>query len=71
MSDTKFVKIVIKASVLKLGVGIASDVLDLETIIRHGSICESSEDTPHFRLEGNDMHPGVMRIIINYEESIE
>jgi hypothetical protein len=46
-------------------------VLDLETIIRHGPIGESSEDILYFSLEGNDVHPGVTRVVINYDESLE
>ena len=71
MSDTKFINIVIKACVLELGAIVASDMLDLDAIIRHGMVCEPPEDTRHFSLEGNDMHPAVTRIIVNYDESIE
>ena len=70
MSDTKFVKIIIKACVLELGDVVSSDVHDLETIIRHGPIEESFEDILHFSLEGDDMHPGVTRIVINNNKAI-
>ena len=70
MSDTKFIKIVVKACVLELGAIVAPDVLDLETIIRHGPIGESSEDILNFSLVGNDVHPGVTRVVINNDESI-
>jgi hypothetical protein len=71
MSDTKFIKIVVKACVLELGAIVAPDVLDLETIIRHGPIGELSEDILNFSLEGNDMHPGIARVVINYDKSVE
>ena len=69
MSDTKFVKILTKTCVLELGAIVAPDVLDLETIIRHGPIGESSEDILYLSLVGNDVHPGVMRVVINYDKS--
>ena len=71
MSDTKFIKIVVEACVLELSAIVTPDVLDLETIIHHGPIGESSEDILNFSLVGNDVHPGVTRVVINYDESIE
>ena len=71
MSDTKFIKIVIEASVLELSAIVTPDVLDLDTIICHGPIGESSEDILNFSLVGNDVHPGVARVVINNDKSIE
>jgi hypothetical protein len=46
-------------------------VLDLETIIHHGPIGESSEDILNFSLEGNDVHLGVTRVVTNNDKSVE
>jgi hypothetical protein len=71
MSDTKFVKIVTKTYVIELSAIVSPDVLDLDAIIRHGPVSESSEDILHFSLIHDDMHPGVTREIVNNDESIE
>ena len=71
MSNTKFIKIVIEACVLELSAIVTPDVLDLETIIRHGPIGESSKDILNFSLVVNDVHPGVTRVVINNDKSVE
>jgi hypothetical protein len=71
MSDTKFIKIVVEAYVLELSAIVTPDVLDLEIIIRHGPSGELPEDILYFILVGNDVHPGVARVVINNDESVE
>ena len=48
MCDAKSIQIEIEASVLELSAVVASDVLDLDAIVRHGTIGKSSEDILHF-----------------------
>ena len=71
MSDTQSIQIEVKASVLELSVVVASDVLDLDAIVYHGTIGKSSEDILHFSLVENYMHLGISRVIINNNEPIE
>ena len=47
------------------------DVFDLDTIVRHGTIGESSEDILHFILVKDYMHPSISRIVINNDQAIE
>ena len=46
--DAQGIKISVEASVLELSAIVTLDVLDLDAIMRHGSICEVSEDILHF-----------------------
>ena len=57
MSDAQCIKISVEAGVLEFSAVITSDVLDLDTIVIHGLICEASEDILHFSLVENYMHP--------------
>ena len=57
MSDYHRIQIKIKAGVLEFSAVITSDVLDLDAIIVHCSIGESSEDTLYFSLVENYVHP--------------
>ena len=57
MSDAQCIKISVEAGVLEFSVVVTSDVLDLDTIVIHGSICEAPEDILHFSLLENYMHP--------------
>ena len=59
MSDAKCIKVSVEAGVLELCAVFTSDVLDLDTIVCHGTIGEASEDIPHFILIENYMHPGI------------
>ena len=59
MSDTKCIKVSVEAGVLELCVIVTSDVLDLNTVVCHGTIGEASEDILHFSLIENYMHPGI------------
>ena len=59
MSDAKCIKVSVEAGVLELCAVFTSDVLDLDTIVRHGMICEASEEILHFSLIENYMHPGI------------
>ena len=71
MCDAQSIKISVEANVLELNAIVTSDVPDLDAIIRHGPICEASEDIIHFNLIENYVCPGVSRVIINNDESIE
>ena len=71
MSDTQCIQVKVEAGVLELCAVVTSDVLDLDAIIRHGPICEASEDILHFSLIENYVHLGVSRVIINNNEAIE
>ena len=57
MSDAQCIKISVEAGVLELCAVVTSDVLDLDAIVRHGTIGESSEDTMHFILVEDYVHP--------------
>ena len=57
MSDAQCIKISVEASVFELCAIVASDVLDLDAIVRHGMIGELSEDILHFILLKDYMHP--------------
>ena len=46
-------------------------MLDLDTIVVHGTVGEASEDILHFSLVENYMHPRISLIIINNDEAIE
>ena len=59
MSNTKFIKISVEASVLEFGAIVTSDVPYLDAIVVHGSIGEASEDIPHFSLVEDYMHPSI------------
>ena len=59
MSDAQCIKISVEAGVLELRVIVTSYVLDLDAIVVHGSICEASQDIPHFSLVEDYMHPGI------------
>ena len=71
MSDAQCIKISVEAGVLELCVIVAPDVLDLDAIVRHGMIGESSEDIMHFILVEDYVHPCISRVIINNNEAIE
>ena len=71
MSDTHGIQVEVEAGVLELSVVVASDMLDLDTIVRHGTIAKLSEDILHFSLVEDYMHPSVSRVIINNDEAIE
>ena len=57
MSDSHCIQIQIKSSVLEFSAIVTSDVLDLDAIIVHCSIGESSEDILYFSLVENYVHP--------------
>ena len=59
MSYSHSIQIKIKAGVFELRAVVTSDVLDLDAIVRHGTIGESSEDIMHFILVKHYMHPCV------------
>ena len=59
MCDAQSIKINVEASILEFSSIITSDVLDLDTIVVHGSIGEASEDIPHFSLVEDYMHPSI------------
>ena len=71
MCDAQSIKINVEASVLELSAIVTPDVLDLDSIIHHGLICEASQDILHFGLVENYMHPCISRVIINNNEAIE
>ena len=50
MSDTHGILVEVEAGVLELSAVVASDVLDLDTIVRHGMVGKASEDILHFIL---------------------
>ena len=56
MSDAQCIKVSVKAGVLEFCVVFTSDVLDLDTVVRHGMIGEAFEDILHFSLIENYMH---------------
>ena len=45
-------------------------MLDLNAIVRHGTIGKASEDILHFSFVEDYMHPSVSRVIINNDEAI-
>ena len=57
MSDAQCIKISFEAGVLELCAVVTSDVLDLDAIVRHGTVGKSSEDILHFFLVEDYMHP--------------
>ena len=57
MSDAQCIKISVEAGVLELCAVVTSDVLDLDAIVRHGTVGESSEHILHFILIEDYMHP--------------
>ena len=59
MSDAQCIKISVEVGVLELCVVVTSDVLDLDAIVFHGTIDESSEDILHFCLVEDYMHPSI------------
>ena len=71
MCDAQGIKISVEASIVELSAIITPDVHDLDVVIRHGPICEVSEDILHFSLIENYVYPSVSRIIINNSEAIE
>ena len=71
MSDTHGIQVEVEAGVLELSAVVASDVLDLDTVVRHGTVCKASEDILHFSLVEDYMHPSVSRVIINNDEATE
>ena len=71
MSDTHGIQVEVEASVLELSAVVASDVLDLDAIVRHGTVGKASEDILHFSLVENYVHPSISRVIINTYEAIE
>ena len=56
MSDAQCIQVKVEASVLELCAVVTSDMLDLDAIIVHGSICEAFEDILHFSLVENYVH---------------
>ena len=71
MSDAQCIKISVEACVLELCAVVTSNVLDLDAIVLHGMIGESSDDILHFILIENYMHPGISSVIISNNETIE
>ena len=71
MSDAQCIQVKVEAGVLELCAIVTSDVLDLDAIVRHGTIGKSSEDILHFSLVENYMHLGISRLIINNNETID
>jgi hypothetical protein len=71
MGDAKGVKEDIKLGVLELGAIVTMNMLDLDTIVGHGTIGKSSEDILHFSLIKDYVHPSISRIVINNNETIE
>ena len=57
MSDAQCIKISVEACVLELCAIVTFDVLDLDAIVRYGTIGESSEDILHFSIVENYMLP--------------
>ena len=49
----------VEAGVLEFCAIVTSDVLDLDAIVRHGTIGKASEDILHFILIENYMHLGI------------
>ena len=71
MCDAQFIKIGVEAGILEFGAVVTSDVLDLDAIVGHGTIGESTEDILHFILVENYVHPCISRVIIDNDEAIE
>ena len=57
MCDAQCIKISVEAGVLEFGAVVTPDVLDLDAIVRHGTIGESSEVILHFILVEDYVHP--------------
>ena len=71
MSDAKCIKVSVEAGVLEFCAVVTSDVLDLDAIVGHGTIGESSDDILHLSLIENYMFPSVFGIIINNNKAIK
>ena len=56
MSDTHGIQVEVETGVLELSAVVASDMLDLDAIVRHGAIGKPSEDILHFILVEDYMH---------------
>ena len=69
MSDTHGIQVEVEASVLELSAIVASDVLDLDTVVHHGTVGKTSEDILHFSLVEDYMHPSVSRVIVGVKTS--
>ena len=59
MIDAKCIKVSVEAGVLEFYAIVTSDVLDLDTVVRHGTIDKASKDILHLILIENYMHPGI------------
>ena len=57
MSDAQCIKISVEAGVLEFCAVVILYVLDLDAIVRHGTISDSSKDILHFSLIEDYMHP--------------
>ena len=53
MCDAQCIKISVEAGVLEFCAIVTSNVLDLDAIVSHGMVGESSEDILHFSLVEN------------------
>ena len=71
MSDTHGIQVHVEAGVLEHSAVVASDMLDLDAIVCHGTIGKASEDILHFSLVEDYMHPSISRVIIDNDEAIE
>ena len=57
MCDAQCIKISVEAGVLEFCAIVTPDVLDLDAIVRHGTVGELSEEILHFSLVEDYMHP--------------
>ena len=71
MSDAQCIQVKVEAGVLEFCVVVTSDVLDLDTIVIHGTVGEASEDILHFSLVEDYVYSSISRIIINNDKAIE
>ena len=71
MSDTHGIQLKVEAGVLELSAVVTSDMLDLDAIVRHGTVGKASEDILHFSLVEDYMHPSISRVIINNDKTID
>ena len=60
MSDAQSIQIKVEAGVLELSAIVTSDMLDLDAIVRHGTIGKASEDILHFILGKDYITEGVL-----------
>ena len=67
MRDAQRIQVKVEAGVLELSSIVASDVLDFDAIVRHGTIGKASEDILHFSLVEDYMHPNC--IVSNHQQS--